>query len=330
MSKILPFEVNPFFCYRQSKGALFGILQAYEFTKSWIFCTILNCGSGDLDMQDDEWLVNCGAILRYKLKSYKICAFFEGTVSRVKKNINNGYYTYLLIDEYYISEKAAYRKYHFVHDLLVYGYDDEKRNIFTVGYNNCGKYKPYTITYEELNKAAKSAVLLDRNAVMYRIKINGNYPFEYHHIEFCDALYKYLKQAAFLDTEPQNGYNGICSWIALREHITDVYNEKTELDLIMCRFIYEHRKYIYNQMIFVNKISSNKIANYVDDMKEYNDRVCRLFYKFIKYTVSNDKQILLNAKDEIYMLYKMEYNILYGIFTSFLADDKFLYNSGKH
>jgi hypothetical protein len=38
------------------------------------------------------------------------------------------------IDEYYIPERTRYKRDHFKHDLLVYGYDDENKMFTVIGY----------------------------------------------------------------------------------------------------------------------------------------------------------------------------------------------------
>lgn len=50
----------------------------------------------------------------------------------VKYCLNRNYYLLLRLDEYYLSKRKAYKKYHYEHDNLIYGYDD--REYYLLGY----------------------------------------------------------------------------------------------------------------------------------------------------------------------------------------------------
>lgn len=72
--------------------------------------------------------------------------------------IRNGHYIFLPCDYYYLSITELYNKNHFKHNIMVFGYDEEKK-IFHVAdfFNNC-KFQLSTICFEEIKKATDSVV----------------------------------------------------------------------------------------------------------------------------------------------------------------------------
>lgn len=81
----------------------------------------------------------------------------------IKQSINRGYYPVICLDEYYIPNRNAYKKYHFFHHNLVYGYDDIQKVYMTVGYADKLVYN--NILYDLMNKSG-----LERESDIIRIK----------------------------------------------------------------------------------------------------------------------------------------------------------------
>ena len=56
-------------------------------------------------------------------------------ISFVRDMINNGYYITCLLNEYYVKCRQAYNTRKFEHGNMIYGFDDEKHQIFLAGFN---------------------------------------------------------------------------------------------------------------------------------------------------------------------------------------------------
>lgn len=56
-------------------------------------------------------------------------------VGFVIDKINDQMYVRIYLDEYFFPEKLSFQKKHFVHDSLVYGYDDFTKQFFVIGFN---------------------------------------------------------------------------------------------------------------------------------------------------------------------------------------------------
>ena len=56
----------------------------------------------------------------------------NGIISIIEKELDNGSYMHVWVDEFALPQSIRYNKNHFVHPLMVYGYDDTQRVIFCV------------------------------------------------------------------------------------------------------------------------------------------------------------------------------------------------------
>lgn len=67
--------------------------------------------------------------------------------------INDGFYIYTHVDEFYVPYSSHTQKRHFFHDILIYGYNQNKKVIYTIGYGSDGEYSLREISMEDLTTA---------------------------------------------------------------------------------------------------------------------------------------------------------------------------------
>ena len=98
---------------------------------------------------------------------------------KIKQSILNEHYVAGLYDEFYIPQKFEYKKNHFLHDFLLYGFDDQTQEFFSYGYiKGEGNYhicKEFSIKYSDFIKSILLAQYNDCwTESLYRVKINEN------------------------------------------------------------------------------------------------------------------------------------------------------------
>lgn len=71
----------------------------------------------------------------------------------VREQISRGYYLSISVDEYYLPGKIRYQNTHFIHHELVYGFDDSRREIKAVGFDQGGVFSGMTFRYEDFVEA---------------------------------------------------------------------------------------------------------------------------------------------------------------------------------
>ena len=89
----------------------------------------------------------------------------EDIVSELKQYIDKKRIIFLGIDMYYgIPDTSQWKKHHIHHNILVEGYDEEFFYVLETGDHG---YKEYTMTYEEITKAAKEFTCFTRDTEIF-------------------------------------------------------------------------------------------------------------------------------------------------------------------
>ena len=68
-------------------------------------------------------------------------------------SIDGDYYARLVVDEFYLPERGAYQQRHFLHSLLVFGYDRKRAVFHVLGYRQNGEYGPSEVGFKQLEEA---------------------------------------------------------------------------------------------------------------------------------------------------------------------------------
>lgn len=81
-------------------------------------------------------------------------------IERITELISTGSYIVGIYDEFYISKKAPYKKWHFEHNYILHGFNKDKKFFYSSGYiGNDMKWKKYCITFKEF----VDALVIDDN-----------------------------------------------------------------------------------------------------------------------------------------------------------------------
>ena len=94
----------------------------------------------------------------------------------------------MFIDEYYIPAKIHYRKEHFVHETLVYGFNDQRQHLLALGFGKDNLLGQFTISYELFIQAFDSGRKHYKDSAPYAkyhavtllklAEVEGEYPFD--------------------------------------------------------------------------------------------------------------------------------------------------------
>ncbi len=74
---------------------------------------------------------------------------FESTniLTYIKRNIDEGLYVFTYFDEYYVKPNYTESGTHFVHDILVYGYNDLDKELSVLGFDDNRAFVSYKVPY---------------------------------------------------------------------------------------------------------------------------------------------------------------------------------------
>lgn len=131
-------------------------MAAFLWNDSRIYPWLMNCFiklfSWDLENMDyeDFWFLDCPVLLCERLSRSMIQRRWGNYLSFIEDGIDMGYYVYLIVKT---GEIRAYGGYKYPHDLLIYGYDNEKRVFFISDFFQGRHYGKQAASYEEMEKA---------------------------------------------------------------------------------------------------------------------------------------------------------------------------------
>jgi hypothetical protein len=93
-------------------------------------------------------------LLDFKYENPKlILNYVSDIIDYIVYQINYKYYVEILLNEKYIPNRNAYNKYDYNHTNLIYGYDEDKKILYIMGFNKLGKPELSEISYDIFNVA---------------------------------------------------------------------------------------------------------------------------------------------------------------------------------
>lgn len=208
-------------------------------------------------------------------------------VNFIKSILSSGLYLWLGVDEYYIPERPAYRKHHFVHPNLAHAFDDEKKHIEILGYNFT--LNSNAVSFDDIEKSCCSEYVKHayyNDLIIFR-KNERCYP-EPLNIKFIIKTleeYKYGCDTGFL-------YGNVEGYHLLNNPIygLDIYKAILENDSLLENFIHD-RRYAYILLEHKN-IMLKRITYFCDNGILKDDKCKEIYDKYsILYTMG---QVLCN------------------------------------
>lgn len=279
-----------------------GVLKSTEKTRDWYYenfinicCDnwkngrLLNVGNGFLGFYCD--------VFDYTVLNYDDFPP-EEIINKLKAQLNNGNYAFIYLDEYYTSARSAYMRYHFRHQSLIYGYDDNEQIFNAIAFDKTGHYGELKYSYDEVKEGYISggiredvSIIEPFSVVFFKIKQGFNHQLCLRNV--IDSLQDYIngsfpKNYSYTHSNysnngkviPQNQTTyGPFGLNAVRD-IVDFISQFANGDLNYRHFInrvhflYDHSKLILERIeYYQSKFSFDD--NYKELIKEYNRIVNR-------------------------------------------------------
>lgn len=245
----------------------------------------------------------------------------------IKREIEEGYYLYFQVDDFYRSNSIFFNKSHVIHDLLIYGYDDEINCYNYIAYDNDRLFGEDVIEYQMFEKAFYNNNLdKDENAwadkiLLYKYNPKGEYKFNLdlvkHSIrEYLLGINSFEIYNRFQNKNKDKAY-GIEVFQVLKEYINYIdqnISEKREIDLRTLRIIKEKNEIMIERLKYINK----KIINIKDIIKRYNninELTNKCFSLGIEYNISFNKDVLDNIYRSLFEIKEQEESVLQDLLT---------------
>lgn len=275
---------------------------------------------------------------------YHLLDKVDNIIDFIIEKLNRGYYLIINIDEYYLSNKWAYNKNHFVHSSLIYGYDNVAEQLLVIGFNEDMLFTKMTFNYAQFFEAynngkihyKQSAPWCESSAIqIVRPKgFEAEFPFSFE--RFMRELSSYIFSAGDEDRLYTFEYPssrvvyGIEVYDILIKDLEGLLLGKAIMDYRGIHLLAEHKKGIYERLeyvIFKNALTGNIVKlkeAYLEVVNLANAmRLVGLEFSYKDLDIANSKKQKNTIKEIIEMVKKLkaiEYDILLQIYRQLELD----------
>lgn len=233
----------------------------------------------------------------------------EIVLNMIKQKIDDDKYVFSILNEFYIPKSYFYKKLNMFHSELLYGYDDDLKELYGFVYDKNPKYTAITIRYEDFKEAYNNTDETVKYLTIYSLKENIN--FKYNFKLNKKLLFNYINS----QSNNMNSYKSHSMFgISIYDFILDELNKypKQRIDPRNFAALYEHKT------IMLKRIK--EYFNLPELAKEYEQVVMlaigartRAYQCFINKYDENIRQEIISS---IKKMRKMEHNILLRVYDS--------------
>lgn len=308
-------------------GAVLGIMfTQFEKYAPWFYSHFIQmftgkrCGPfGFFDMNFNDYpFLDCQNLRNTMLFHMKID--FQEFVQR---NLDQGWYVYVNLDESYLSCKKAYRRDSFIHTNIIFGYDQEKQIYHIAGYmKSQNKYSRFMIAevgMDEIEKAflatnhtEQELILMKLNDFKPKMDLNLLIESLYDYTYSQNTSSRVRAKEEFSILKRTYGLDTIERLLTRMQKIIDEgYGKTYELDLRIFRALCEHKKCMYNRLIYLNNenivaLNESFISEYEAIVKEYDI----IFFEAKKVILTQNTNTIRKMIPRLSQLKDKEKNIL--------------------
>lgn len=207
-------------------------------------------------------------------------------------------------DEYYIPNKIAFDNFHFSHDYILFGYDDNKRIFKSAAYLKDGTYNYYDIAYSDYyNAVTKNQI--SKTGLNFK-KINT----QYEPILNIDKIISDLEDYCGINNSVTNSNNDIYGLEALVSFSEYVLNRKGKLDARLSRGYAEHHFIMFKRCQILKKLNYIKDEQLVKDYEKIYLKTKTIHSLFIKYNITTEDILLERIAKLILSLVPIEHELI--------------------
>ena len=317
--KILPFTSKPLSIMYHYTAFPLAILQANmpeEILDKFISTKYVNCIfetkslKNKFNIGNDLWFTEERILLRHSnvfsdiiLKYYDI-----DIVKFLKDMMDKGLYPQGNYNEEWIPGKFAYQKYHFYHDYLLIGYNDEKQVFYSVGFLKDDRFQKFEIPYINMKKAVETLfdTYIGIDLLEYNARRVANVPITFHNmlselIDYLNSINKTSNKIVNSET-----YYGLAAILELCNYIKREACQHQNIEIKYMRGFMEHKffmnkriNYLFEQGYIKNSLS----INYSEEVYKISEKVHLLA---IKYLMTHQNNIIDSIVESIKQTIKIE------------------------
>lgn len=253
----------------------------------------------DMYNNNNPWVIQSYVEPRLVSKIVDICDF-------IKACIDVGKYVSIMLNEKYIPYSFAYNKFDYDHQSLIYGYDEDKRIIYCMGYDKHQHYVPFELTYDIFIKAYAKITKV------YKILISEYTIPEFYYRFDVNLMIKMLNEyKSNVDSSYREEFNinGNLRFFGIQIYDICLSNIQKMRDQRISYIINEHKKIMVSRIKY---LKGKGVLNNSDYMRLHEMSVeleklsSKLILFCVKYRIKADDKMLSAISEYIAILKKKD------------------------
>lgn len=164
--------------------------------------------------------------------------------------LSDSRYVMTFVDEYYIPHRAAYRKFHHNHDILIYGFDRERKVFYVAGYNENRRFAFTEVGFSEFERAlhigvSEGALGKWTNGLhLWKLRLDGEFTPNLKTIAELMEDYLFSRNTSLryrLYPDSSEDIFGIGTYSCILDYLSKITG-KEDMDVRVFHTFYEHKK----------------------------------------------------------------------------------------
>lgn len=232
-------------------------------------------------------LLCCDAITRDMIEAMNI-----DIIDFICISISRNNYVRIYLDEYYLPYRFVYKKVHYTHESLFFGFDNDKNILYGLAYvtDETGyHFKEFSVDMDDVRQAYAApiaeGVQKERITLM---SCNRERYYEFDKKSVKNSIYEYINSVqtdiryAEINNPDDNYIFGIRVYDALINYYKNGASSKSVIPL---HIIYEHKKLMLDRVVYMieNKYISHD-QGIIDDYLKIIDEAYKCKLLFLKYS----------------------------------------------
>lgn len=247
------------------------------------------------------------------LRNNQTTAHFNSFTEYIEHQIMHSYYLDACLDTFYLSCSMNYNKKHFIHQTFIYGFDNEKRQVFISDFYDNGRYTRKIVSYDEINKSIEG---IDYFINLYRYD-DFNYKINLDLLKLTIEDYINCKDSQKKFEFSYVSYNkDILYGINFYNYIVDVFSKEDYIDIRPFHILCDHKvmmkirlEYLYRMNIF-NSERIKEISTTNDLLISHSMRLRNMV---LKYNINHDSELLSEIDKKCITLKKSDYDLFMNL-----------------
>jgi hypothetical protein len=307
------------------------IVSSYPICHPWIYSNFIHLGTNegfkgektnfdfvkfDYFYYDlNPWLRRTTEKISYGNLS-RILSISNKTLSEyIKEMLDMNHYVSLYLNDYYLPNTIFYQNGHVIHEVLIYGYDDEKELFYTGGIFDTRKYRFSTNRYCEIEEAFYHVNPLDHvkgydlSFYTYRINDRENYPFILSNV--IEAIDDYINSRDIMKRFsmlriPEIGKNvyGMGVYKVLKQYLQGLYDDKEgyKPDRRPFQILHDHKKFMVERLLYLKEeglLGNESLIVQFEALAKKIEIIRNIFLKYLIYKDKEDIDKLFPLIDEV-------------------------------